>query len=647
MKKINNEYVLRKNILKTFPFHSSVFLCLFNGLRIPTIRRLSRHPGTICFDQLNNFDPNLYCPKTTNIISKRYQKQIHCPVTYISIDPLSSNVMNIIRGNVDRAKMRTMSDRTIIHYYGIGVHPPTQDGNIFFFDDNWSKYKFIRLQTLLGYQNYPLTMIIDSNNAAVLATPLQSLIGNRDIVAFFSCKEDETLPSAPNMPLDILSSSILKRLRSAIWFHDLNSICSIGNNIKRLKKEMGDFLAAIIDSIALYNLEPEVYMRMFFCDPSLKEIARGFILATRILAYSNVHTLSIPYMPPTENSPQWGTWDTYLDAIASGAKDPLKKIFEEIKISFYNFKAHSLIPILLFFMTKPDYQEDVLNIIIDYIENQNEIPLSLLSLIASEIMKFTKLTAKHYCMMAKLFALGLEMPTEIDMLLPISTLFSNKDISKQEIEPEIIMAGMLSACCGIKNLQLQNDRQLLALCAQYSITCAPFSALLFGHIVSHMNFFTPNPQYLDCFIPLLENDRDDIRASACFAISFTRETRAIVPICKRITDPSEFVATEALITLSILLRFDQKSNPLSDEMKTAIIDSLTLVSQTTNDKIKDMFDKIRPSIDNTIRLIGLELPPQGQVSAFKMNPSSQIPDLLLKKVSDKGFFERVYNNIFS
>ena len=146
-----------------------IFLCLFNGLRIPTIRLLARKPRTICFEPLNNFDPELYSPLTTNILSSRYQAQIHCPSVDIRVDPTVSDVQTLVKAYGNAA----LSERTVIHYYGQGSYEPNKNGKIFFFDKSRTTYYSLAVNKLLDPFLSPLTLIIDCDSASALYDPIK------------------------------------------------------------------------------------------------------------------------------------------------------------------------------------------------------------------------------------------------------------------------------------------------------------------------------------------------------------------------------------------------------------------------------------------------------------------------------------------
>lgn len=626
-----------------------IFLCLFNGLRIPTIRLLARKPRTICFEPLNNFDPELYSPLTTNILSSRYQTQIHCPSIDIRVDPTVSDVLALVKGYGNAA----LSERTVIHYYGQGCFEPNSNGRIYFFDKTRTTYYGCQISKLLDPFSSPLTLIIDCDSASALYDPIKKLSVEKDVVAFFACQEGEHLPSSTNMPLDILSSSILDPLKSALWFHSINvlnkapvdlasifkedPLDSSDKSVMISKKEMGAFLSAILDSIAFSTLPPHIFQQMFNSDSSLREISKGFILATRILEYSNIHTVSLPQFPPTADAPQWGLWDLFLDSITSGPESTekgIRNIFEEIKTTFANFHEDYLVPLILFYIRyKKDFSEEGTRILLDFIESNQEIPLPLLKSISKSINKIKLPTEYHFLILAKLYMAGLDEKPDI------SKLFYSQD-------DDTNAAGMLVLCCSYDLVQITNQVEFLQMCADNAVTCAPYSEILFGIVASRMTLMFNNAnKYFQIFLPLLQSKREDVRAAACFAIGLTRENEAILPLCKRVLDESPYVSSEALISLSMLIRFEIKDKALLDELKKAIVPAIEHVQNCKDKMLADTLKKVRPFIEKFLSSCGITLPPLVVSNTGpKMMPGSMIPTLLKNSVSKKGFASRFHTN---
>ncbi|OHT17121.1 hypothetical protein TRFO_12644 [Tritrichomonas foetus] len=373
--------------------HACVFLCLFDGFRIPSIRRLTRKPRTICFEPLFNYNPSLFSPATKVTINGRYQSMFN-----ISCESIIDPSINEVVGAVSKSLSRPANERLIFHYFGQGSIPPSKSGFIFFFDQEHSTYKGMSLQHAIGgASKAPFVLIIDVNSAGALLPEISRISEQKggNLIAFLSCDDGETLPSAPSLPFDILSSSILFPVETAVWFHSsrclsndsfyfekvaaASSFTSSENNsktgiIQELLKDNSftSFLEAVIDSIAFSKLDQTTSEKYLFEDKALAAITRGFILAQRILRFYNVHAKSFPFLADFSDSELWGFLDLALDSVFSQGSSVLPAfpdVFEQLMVSFTNFPLPSVLPIVCHFLNISYYSHRIEAMLLHYIDN--------------------------------------------------------------------------------------------------------------------------------------------------------------------------------------------------------------------------------------------------------------------------------------
>ena len=188
------------------------FLCLFDGLKTFSIRQLARKPRTICQKPLITFDPSFFAPSSTKALNQEYINSLGVSVE-IFVDPSITDVSSIL-------KMKCIPSnppqRMVLHYYGHGCLPPTQDGNLFFFSDNKNSYQIIHISNFIKQCSCPLCLIFDCPQAGNL---YQHLLNQNDFFAFFSCNSNEELPISIDAPMDLFSSCLLSPYQTAIWFH--------------------------------------------------------------------------------------------------------------------------------------------------------------------------------------------------------------------------------------------------------------------------------------------------------------------------------------------------------------------------------------------------------------------------------------------
>lgn len=489
-----------------------VFLCLFDGFRIPSIRRLTRKPRSICFEPLLDYNPWLSSPATKNAIDGRYESLLHVNCNSI-IDPSISQVNSLI----SRTFSRPINERLIIHYFGQGSIQPSKAGQIFFFDSNHHSYRGLSISKVIGSVSAaasskilaPVALILDVNSAGALIPELTRLVESKsaNLIAFLSCDDNETLPSAPSLPNDILSSSILFPSKMAVWFHawrssfnskEVSTIFaqSPNENLGKYTEVSSNesfftFLNSVIDSIAFSKLDQVSYEKYIFEDPSLATITRGFILAQRILRYHNIHAKSVPDLPDFTDSELWAYLDLVLDMTFSEDNysfSIMQGAFDQLSLTFDNFPNLQVMPIFCYFLTVHNYCEPTQNILFDSIDkNVLSIPLSLntiairvlLNQVSSNVLRPSIIT---FLIIAKLAFFNELSITDMRSFMQVMVSYNLTSESKTATG-----ASLLAAACALNKLSALTASQresLFLLCTSNAVYGAPFSLLLYEMVMN-------------------------------------------------------------------------------------------------------------------------------------------------------------------
>lgn len=492
-----------------------VFLCLFDGLRIPSIRRLTRKPRTICFEPLINYNPNLSTPATKTAIDGRYESLLKVKCNSY-IDPSTNQVNSLI----SRTLSRPSNERLIIHYFGQGSIKPSKTGQLFFFDSNRHSYRGLNISKVIGSVSAastskisaPVALILDVNGAGALIPELNHLVqsGSANLIAFLSCDDQETLPSAPSLPNDILSSSILLPAKMAVLFHAWRSsfnakeVSMIFNesqnenfekyNEVSTNESFLSFLNSVIDSVAFSKLDQLSFEKYIFEDPSLATITRGFILAQRILRYHNIHARSVPELPDFSDSELWAYLDLVLDMTFSEDNysfSILQGAFDQLTLTFDNFPNFQVIPIFYHFLTVPKYCDKTQKILFDFVDKQVLlIPLSFNTIAIRVILSQAKTSILNPSIITFLIISKLIFFNELsitDMRTFMQIVLSSKYSTRSQ---PVIGAAILAATCALNNLSALTAAQresLLYLSTTNAQSGAPFSTLLYAMIM-HAKF---------------------------------------------------------------------------------------------------------------------------------------------------------------
>ncbi|EAX98444.1 hypothetical protein TVAG_413410 [Trichomonas vaginalis G3] len=587
------------------------FLCLFDGLRIPSIRRLVRKPRNICDRPLLTFDPTYYAPDSRKAIEDMYNNAIKCPCDF-AVDPSAQTVLTLLRKHCSSMPPQ----RILLHYFGQGCHPPSDDGNLFFFSDDRSRYKPIKVANLLNSCNCPICAIIDSPSAGSLYRSFQC---KHDVFAFFACGAGELLPVSTDAPLDIFSSCLLCPYEIAIWFYHRHhsGIIEVENNATTESKDrLIRFLNSILDSILFDTQSQDTYNR-YLIDPAVFSLARGFVLAQRVMSSFNIHPSSIPELKPMESHPLWGLWDTTLDcAIALNSSQMSSTIFSLVTTSFDTFPSTSLFPIFAYFLTT-EYHFQIAQRLLNYIDSmEGAATIAAHSIIPSVIVSLEKPSVLALIILSKIIAISKSSPFE--QQTPI-----NFSLAK---DPGVLKAGMCMLCVSISSSPMTSFNRLTQICIDHAAHCAPYSALLLGLLAEKSGRLMTLPNYIPKFLPLLKSRKDDIRSSAVFVIGNSRQPDAAQILLPFLQDKSPFVRCQAIWGVCKSMAVSQTKD---------YIDQIEQMIQDKDENVRKTAESLLPYIKS-----------EEIIDEIRWPQNHVLMQLLVKSVSTNGFVMRFEDDVF-
>ncbi|EAY16683.1 hypothetical protein TVAG_066880 [Trichomonas vaginalis G3] len=587
------------------------FLCLFDGLRIPSIRRLVRKPQNICDRPLLTFDPTYYAPDSSKAIQEMYNNALKCPCDF-AVDPSAQTVLTLLRKHCSSMPPQ----RILLHYFGSGCHPPSDDGNLFFFSDDRSRYKPIKVANLLNSCNCPICAIIDAPSAGSLYRAFQC---RQDVFAFLACGPGELLPVSTDAPLDIFSSCLLCPYDIALWFYHRhhNGIIEAENNgTKDSKERLIRFLNAILDSILFDSQTQDTYYR-FSIDPAVLTLARGFVLAQKVLSSFNIHPISIPELKPMESHPLWALWDTTLDcAIALNTSQMSSMIFSLVTTSFDSFPSTSLFPIFAYFLST-EHHYHIAQRLLQYIDStEGAATIASHSTIPSVIVSLEKPSVLSLIILSKIIAISKITPYE--QMTPINFI--------QAKDPGVLKAGMLMISICISTSHLANFNKLTDVCIDHAAHCAPYSCILLGLLAEKSGRLIQLPNYVPKFLPLLKSRKDTIRASAAYVIGNSRQPDIVQYLVPYLQDKSSLVRAQSVWGVCRGMIISQKK------------DYLDLICQMKDDK-----DKI---VRKTVELLLPYVKADEIIDDIKLPQNHLLIQMLVKSVSSNDFVSRFEDEVF-
>uniref|UniRef100_A0A158P5W7 WD_REPEATS_REGION domain-containing protein n=1 Tax=Angiostrongylus cantonensis TaxID=6313 RepID=A0A158P5W7_ANGCA len=283
-------------------------------------------------------------------------------------DPTGDDVRKLCQSMRRNAK----DERVLFHYNGHGVPRPTQNGEIWVFNKNFTQYIPLSLFDLQLCMEFPSIYVWDCSSAetivnwfmrfakdheddwhkkllahqeAVTSTSISGAKINshmtadqqaeslkfqrrpkfRDCIQLAACREDERLPTSPELPADLFTSCLTTPIHTSILYlikngkknqfppNLLDEIPGQLNDRRTILGELNWIFTAITDTIAWNALPRDDFQRLFRQDLLLASLFRSFLLAERVMSGNGCNVVSSPALPSTADHPLWDSWEYTLD----------------------------------------------------------------------------------------------------------------------------------------------------------------------------------------------------------------------------------------------------------------------------------------------------------------------------------------------
>ena len=290
---------------------------------------------------------------------------------------ISPHIHHIMQ-HINQSKKRLPSNRIVVHYIAHDFDNIPKDGLCFSDDQLPMKY-------ILEVSGKLPIFVIERDNAGSLLNVVKQYAQEKeetdpskpfDATLFFSCSEGEQMPKSADYPIDLFTSCLTSPSRMALIWHSRNYFCfqsgclqplrtlffeeinkdsEENTRIKQLLEELKTTLKAVVESMALEVMDPEMFVEYFRTNQTLSNLCINFILACRILNSFNVHPVSYPSFPDFNDYSQWNTFDLRLDATLYLIQN---KNSENSMLSYHYFMSQTLLSMENFIKVSLENEND-------------------------------------------------------------------------------------------------------------------------------------------------------------------------------------------------------------------------------------------------------------------------------------------------
>ena len=219
-------------------------------------------------------------------------------------------------------RIKRVGDVRLFHYNGHGMPLITQQGELWFFNHNYTEYIPVHVSVIDALIGRPAVYVFDCSMAGRL---LPFLTGN-DVFVFAACGADQHLPDDPRLPADLLTACLTSPIESELKFH----------NFEVPSGKLGDRRTPLGKLNWIFqSLTQAILFEKGASFDAFPWLLRNWLLALRIGRFSGINPVSYPFdLNACLKHNCWFVWELVLQGIDSTGRHPF---FYDYLCSFSSF----------------------------------------------------------------------------------------------------------------------------------------------------------------------------------------------------------------------------------------------------------------------------------------------------------------------
>ena len=265
----------------------------------------------------------------------------------ISIEPTTDEVKKLCIS----LRKQAQDDRVLFHYNGHGVPKPTNNGEIWIFNKDYTQYIPLSIYDLLLWMGTPSVFVWDCGHAQQVIKSYNKFAQQKqedqakygtgiahvadfeaNSIHLAACSDNQLLPIDPDMPADLFTATLTMPIKVSILSFSTNNkhlipwaanvtlekIDALPGKIADRRSLVGELnwvFTAITDTIAWTTLSRDLFLRLFRQDLLVASLFRNFLFADRLMRHYGCVPVSHPSLPPTYKHHLWLSWESTLNSL--------------------------------------------------------------------------------------------------------------------------------------------------------------------------------------------------------------------------------------------------------------------------------------------------------------------------------------------
>ncbi|SCU64890.1 Raptor N-terminal CASPase like domain containing protein, putative [Trypanosoma equiperdum] len=323
-----------------------LILCLNNGNDPPDFSRIDPCARLECWEEpyiarMPHIVTGGGSERIAALLQRQYHSQLQGAVSSMAVEVELEDA----KKRMANIRLDAREELVVFHYNGHGMPRATGYGEIWMFDKKRTSYVPLSLAEMAEHLSSPTLYVFDCNSAGSLLKFWceERLHETRpDDMFICACSAGAFLPLNPQLPADVLTSSLTTPLRMASeWYINFSHrkhllphvtaemIRNVPGDISDERTPLGELqliLTAVTDIVAWCIVPSPLYCKLFRRDETTMVLFRNFLLADRLLREVGCVPQTHPPIPEEAHLHHaWDLWDYTLENVICQLPDLLTR----------------------------------------------------------------------------------------------------------------------------------------------------------------------------------------------------------------------------------------------------------------------------------------------------------------------------------